>query len=114
MVAGGYDGSGPSTELLRPGASSWTAAASLPYAAWGLGSASLAGSLYISGGYSSGEYRKGECSQQPKSHCNAEILRWDDQTETWTVVGMMETGRYFHAMVAVAVTADADTFCTTQ
>ena len=42
-------------------------------------------------------------------HCTAEILRWDDQTETWTVVGMMETGRYWHAMVAV--TEDADTFC---
>ena len=45
-------------------------------------------------------------------HCTAEILRWDDQTETWTEVGMMETGRDWHAMVAV--TADADTFCTTQ
>ena len=54
-----------STELLRPGASSWTTAASLPYAAIGLGSASLAGSLYISGGYGGGEYHKGECGQQP-------------------------------------------------
>ena len=45
-------------------------------------------------------------------HCTAEILHWDDQTETWTEVGMMETGRYYNAMVAV--TADADTFCTTQ
>ena len=42
-------------------------------------------------------------------HSTAEILRWDDQTETWTEVGMMETGRSYHAMVAV--TADADTFC---
>ena len=47
----------------------------------------------------------GEISLQ----CSAEILRWDDLTETWTEVGMMETGRYYHAMVAV--TADADTFC---
>ena len=43
-------------------------------------------------------------------NCTAEILRWDDQTETWTEVGMMETGRFDHAMVAV--TAGADTFCT--
>ena len=52
MVAGGVGGSGylASTELLRPGASSWTTAASLPYAAEGLSSASLAGSLYLSGG----------------------------------------------------------------
>ena len=42
-------------------------------------------------------------------HYTADILRWDDQTETWTVVGMMETGCSYHAMVAV--TADADTFC---
>ena len=47
-------------------------------------------------------------------HCTAEILRWNDQTETWTEVGLIETGRFFHAMVAVTVTADADTFCTTQ
>ena len=50
----------------------------------------------------------GEISLQ----CTAEILRWDDQTETWTEVGMMETARDNHAMVAV--TADADTFCTSQ
>ena len=43
-------------------------------------------------------------------HCTAEILRWDDQTETWTEVGMMETGRHYHAMVAV--TAGAGAFCT--
>ena len=42
-------------------------------------------------------------------HCTAEILRWDDLKENWTEVGMMETGRYWHAMVAV--TEDADTFC---
>ena len=42
-------------------------------------------------------------------HRTAEILRWDDQTETWTEVGMMETARFWHAMVAV--TSDADTFC---
>ena len=42
-------------------------------------------------------------------HCTAEILRWDDQTETWTEAGMMETGRNLYAMVALA--ADADTFC---
>ena len=67
MVAEGYDGSHylASTELLRPGASSWTAAASLPYAAFGLGSASLTGSLYLSGGDSYGDSRKGECGQQP-------------------------------------------------
>ena len=53
---------------------------------------------------------KGECSTGKISlHCTAEILRWDDQTETWTEVGMMETGRYWHAMVAV--NADADIFC---
>ena len=64
MVAGGWDGSYlASTELLRPGASSWTTAASLPYTVFGLRSASLAGSLYISGG---GHHNcKGECSQQP-------------------------------------------------
>ena len=49
------------------------------------------------------------CAGRIKSHCTADILRWDDQTETWIEVGMMETGRAFHAMVAV--TADADTFC---
>ena len=68
MVAGGYDWSShhylASTELLRPGASSWTTAASLPYAADGLRSASLAGSLYISGGFN-GDNRKGERGQQP-------------------------------------------------
>ena len=42
-------------------------------------------------------------------HCTADILRWDDQTETWTEVGMMETGGGYHAMAAV--TAGADTFC---
>ena len=70
MVAGGVGGSDylASTELLRPGASSWTTAASLPYTAVGLRSASLAGSLYISGGNDSNFYeraRKGECGQQP-------------------------------------------------
>ena len=49
------------------------------------------------------------CPGEMSLHCTTEILRWDDQTESWTVVGMMETGRYYHAMVAV--TADADTFC---
>ena len=66
IVAGGWNGSRlDTTELLRPGASSWTTAASLPYAAFGLGSASLTGSLYLSGGDSYGDYRKGECDQQP-------------------------------------------------
>ena len=57
MVAGGFRSD--STELLRPGASSWTTAASLLYEAWGLRSASLAGSLYLSGG------RYGEYGQYP-------------------------------------------------
>ena len=68
MVAGGSRGSGLlfSTELLRPGASSWTYAASLPYYARGLRSTSLAGSLYISGGEDNNfNERKGECGQQP-------------------------------------------------
>ena len=43
-------------------------------------------------------------------NCTAEILRWDDQTETWTEVGRMETARNDHAKVTV--TADAYTFCT--
>ena len=66
MVAGGY-GSGhflASAELLRPGASSWTTAAALPYAAEGLRSASLAGRLYVSGGHyqpGSGYNSRGEC-----------------------------------------------------
>ena len=42
-------------------------------------------------------------------HCTAEILHWDDQTETWKEVGMMKTARVNHA--TVAVTAYADTFC---
>ena len=42
-------------------------------------------------------------------HCAAVILGWDDQTETWTEVGMMETWRINHAMVALPT--DADTFC---
>ena len=67
-MAGGVGRSGylASTELLRPGASSWTSAASLPYAALGLRSASLAGSLYISGGeVNNGVRLKGECCQLP-------------------------------------------------
>ena len=67
MVAGGYGSDRlSSTELLRPGDSSWTLAASLPYAAVSLRSASLAGSLYLSGGKDDFNYeRKGECGQQP-------------------------------------------------
>ena len=114
VVAGGWSGSRylSSTELLSPGDSSWTTAASLPYAAWGLRSASLAGSLYISGGYNEGEFKgeRGEQRNPVRSHHPAELLRWDDQTESWAVAGMMETARSYHAMVAV--TTDADRFCT--
>ena len=67
VVAGGVDWSHlASTELLRPGTSSWTTAASLPYTVFGLRSASLAGSLYISGGeVNNGVRLKGECCQLP-------------------------------------------------
>ena len=41
--------------------------------------------------------------------CTADILRWDDLRENWDVAGMMETGRCVPVMVAV--TSDADRFC---
>ena len=53
--------------------------------------------------------REVSCAAGVRSNRPAEILRWDDQTESWTVAGMMETARSYHAMVAV--TTDADRFC---
>ena len=70
VVAGGWGVSGSlySTELLRPGASAWTSAASLPNQAWGMGSASLAGRLFLSGGRNDdGDYWKGDVARQLRS-----------------------------------------------
>ena len=63
IVAGGWHGSRlSSTELLRPGASAWSTAASLPIGqAYNMRSAHLAGSLYLSGGTQAGHYFQGEC-----------------------------------------------------
>ena len=62
IVAGGWHGSRlSSTEILRPGASAWSFAASLPIGqAYNMRSASLAGTLYLSGGTQAGHYFQGE------------------------------------------------------
>jgi len=100
IVAGGWHGSRlSSTELLRPGASAWSTAASLPIGqAYNMRSAHLAGSLYLSGGTQAGHYFQ-------------DILRWDNQTERWTFEGSMTTPRSSHGMTAVR---DPENFCTTR
>merc|ERR1719312_1890983 len=82
VVAGGY-GSGTlsSTELLYDGEDSWVTGQALPRTLFGPASVSLANSVLLIGGYSSGSYRR-------------EILSFNSSL-AWSVVGTLQEEKYY-------------------
>ena len=60
----------------------------LPSARDGLQATLVDQTLYVSGGYSSGDYQ-------------TSILSWDPVTESWQPAGDLVVGRHHHATVAV-------------
>ena len=83
--------------LTGPGAGSWREAGLLPSPRYGLRAAKVGELLHVTGGYNADSFSDME-----------EILTWDSVSESWSVVGHMETARWSHGVTEVSLAVVAD------
>jgi len=93
LVAGGdTTGTGSTTlattEILRTIDGRWTMAGNLPDAVYGLSGATLANTVFMTGGYANDNYY-------------STILRYDASNDVWTTAGQMREKRRYHAVAVV-------------
>jgi len=100
LVTGGYNKGNSdisSTELLPSPSSAWVMASSLPRALYGMKGVTVAGVLYITGGFGF------------SSNTRNEVYSWTD--DEWLEVGKMKEARNYHAVSTIQMDNELMDLC---
>jgi len=102
LVAGGAPGYLSSTEILANPSSDWVLTTNLPRRMEGLIGASVAGVVYMTGGYNG-------LSADPEEAWIDDVYRWTGND--WIEVGKMKEPRFNHAVSTIMLEEEVMQFC---
>ena len=102
LVAGGAPGYLSSTEILANPSSDWVLTTNLPRRMEGLIGASVAGVVYMTGGYNG-------LSADPGEAWIDDVYRWTGND--WIEVGKMKEPRFNHAVSTIMLEEEVMQFC---
>merc|ERR1712013_734083 len=102
LVAGGAPGYLSSTEILANPSSDWVLTTNLPRRMHGLIGASVAGVLYMTGGYNG-------LSSDPEESWIDEVYKWT--RNDWVEVGKMKKTRSNHAVSTIMLEEEVMQYC---